>query len=74
MFQLRKAATEAVRIVLKASLFMKSKDDDKAMTSEQKQHQHHPAAAITAKFCVKQIESSGSELNTCASTKLKSPP
>nr|KAG5693708.1 hypothetical protein BaRGS_008350 [Batillaria attramentaria] len=47
--QVRKAAQQAVKIVLKGSLFMTQPDAPS----------HHPAAALTAKFCVQIIESQG---------------
>lgn len=48
--QIRKAAIEAARIVLKASTFMTSQEDAQ-----------HPAASATAKFCQAQIKASGSK-------------
>ncbi|KAK7479159.1 hypothetical protein BaRGS_00029600 [Batillaria attramentaria] len=47
--RVRKAAQQAVKIVLKGSLFMTQPDAPS----------HHPAAALTAKFCVQIIESQG---------------
>ena len=54
--KVRKAAVEAVRVVLKASSFMTPSDDD---VSSSPPPDHHPAASVTAKFCVQQIEKSG---------------
>ena len=51
--QVRKAAQEAVRVVLKGSQFITTENAPP----------YHPAASATAKYCIQQIEQCGGELS-----------
>lgn len=63
--QVRKSAQQAVKIVLKGSLFMTQPDPPP----------QHPAASLVAKFCVQVIESQGGNhsayLHCCCQSKWK---
>ncbi|CAD5123292.1 DgyrCDS11650 [Dimorphilus gyrociliatus] len=56
--KVRKAAQEAIRVVLKGSFFMQEDTTIK----------HHPASVQTAKFCFEKIEQSGGSGNDSSTT------